>query len=97
MRDKSLTEMAATLFRGTDRVILTTLDNPRAASIDELLAVIPSEVKQAEIAHSSSVAEALQLARAVTPPEGVICITGSLHLIGKAQELLKMTNLTHQD
>ena len=41
MRDKALAEIAATLFPLANKLILTELDNPRAATLEALLAVIP--------------------------------------------------------
>jgi dihydrofolate synthase/folylpolyglutamate synthase len=89
MRDKTLSEMTAALFPRADRVILTTLDNPRAASIDALVAVVPEDFDQGRILLAFSVDEALQLARTVTPTDGVVCVTGSLYLIGATQQALR--------
>jgi dihydrofolate synthase/folylpolyglutamate synthase len=89
MRDKALSEMIGILFPRSDKVILTTLDNSRAASIDELLTATPPSFDKSNIATASTVAEAVATAREVTPTSGIVCITGSLHLIGEAQNLLK--------
>jgi dihydrofolate synthase/folylpolyglutamate synthase len=89
MRDKALDEMMRTLFPKAAEVILTSLDNPRAASLAELWAAIPKDFPQSKIAAAANVAEALAVARSITAPNGTVCITGSLHLIGKAQELLR--------
>lgn len=85
MRDKALREMTAALFPRADKVILTTLDNPRAASIDALVAVVPEDFDRERILRAFSVDDALQLTRTVTPTDGVVCVTGSLYLIGAAQ------------
>ena len=89
MRDKALNEMTATLFPRGDKVILTTLDNPRAASIDALVAAVPENFDNGRILAASSVDEALQLAQTVTPTNGLVCVTGSLYLIGAAQQVLR--------
>jgi dihydrofolate synthase/folylpolyglutamate synthase len=89
MRDKALPEMMRALFPKVARVILTTVDNPRAASIEELIAAVPEGLGQLDILRASNVSEALELAREITPPNGVVCVTGSLHLIGAAQEQLR--------
>jgi len=89
MRDKALSEMTAALFPRADRVILTTLDNPRAASIDALVAVVPEDFDQARVLRAATVAEALQRARTVTPTDGLVSVTGSLYLIGAAQQVLR--------
>lgn len=91
MRDKALNEMMRILIRKTDRVILTTIDNPRAASIAELMAALDEDTDRLNVEPCATVAEALERARQITPPNGIVCVTGSLHLIGQAQELLRAT------
>jgi dihydrofolate synthase/folylpolyglutamate synthase len=87
MRDKALSEMAATLFPRADELILTSLDNPRAATVEMLMTAVPVGFDKA-VRPASSVVEALRLARDATPPDGLICVTGSLYLVGAVQELL---------
>src|SRR5258706_5609601 len=41
MRDKALAEMAATLFPKANELILTRLDNPRAATAEKLMSAMP--------------------------------------------------------
>jgi dihydrofolate synthase/folylpolyglutamate synthase len=89
MGDKALPEMAATLFPNADELILTKLDNPRAASLDMLMAAVPKDFNNERVQHASSVSEALRLAREVTPTNGLICVTGSLYLVGAVQQALK--------
>jgi len=89
MQDKALDEMTAVLFSRADKVILTTLDNPRAASVEALVAALPEGFDQAGVLRASSVDEALQLARMVTPAGGLVCVTGSLYLVGAAQAALR--------
>jgi dihydrofolate synthase/folylpolyglutamate synthase len=93
LRDKDLSEMAQILFplfdstggRPHDHIVVTPIDNPRAASLDDLQAAagrldIPVRAAQ----HP---AEALALARSLTPAEGIILATGSVYLIGALREL----------
>jgi dihydrofolate synthase/folylpolyglutamate synthase len=89
MRDKALDEIAAILFPRADAVILTALDNPRAASVDSLRAAVPDSFDEGRVWRSSTVDEALQLAKRITPASGLVCITGSLYLVGAAQHALK--------
>ena len=89
MRDKPLSEIAAILFPAARQVILTELDNPRAATLEDLKAAAPPGLDQTSLHDSKSVAEALQIARRVTGPDGLILITGSLYLVGAAQETLR--------
>jgi dihydrofolate synthase/folylpolyglutamate synthase len=89
MRDKRLTEIAATLFPKANRLILTGIDNPRAASLDDLENAMPPNFDRAAIRTAASPHEALQLAGDLTNEEGLILITGSLYLVGAIQEILK--------
>ena len=92
MRDKELVEMMASLFPRADKVILASPDNPRAASVVELMAALPEDLDQASIIGSSSVRDAIEVARQITPTNGIVCVTGSLHLVGTIQEMLGQTN-----
>jgi dihydrofolate synthase/folylpolyglutamate synthase len=89
MRDKALEEMAAILFPRAHEIILTSLDNPRAANIEMLMAAVPVNFDQVSVRLASSAEEAVRLARKVTPSDGLICVTGSLYLVGAIQEILR--------
>jgi dihydrofolate synthase/folylpolyglutamate synthase len=89
MKDKKLTEMAATLFPKADELILTKLDNPRAATVEMLMSAVPPGFDKARPRPASSAQEAAKIARAVTAPDGLVCVTGSLYLIGAIQEGLR--------
>jgi len=96
MSDKALPGMAATLFPKADELILTKLDNPRAASVEMLMAAVPKDFNKARVYQASSVIEALRRAREVTPANGLICVTGSLYLVGAIQQALKeSTSIAH--
>jgi dihydrofolate synthase/folylpolyglutamate synthase len=88
MRDKALSEMTAILFPAVESVILTELDNPRGASVDSLQAVTPSHFDQSRIHRARSVADAWRIARQITDEHSMIVVTGSLYLVGAAQEIL---------
>jgi dihydrofolate synthase / folylpolyglutamate synthase len=87
MRDKDLTEMAAALFPLARRVILTEFENPRAASSETLARAAPPGFDPGRITLTSSPGEALRVAREQTPPQGIICVTGSLYLVGEVMKL----------
>lgn len=93
MSDKRLAEMATILFPGVDYLILTQPDNARSASVESLQAVAENLVRGEKILAVPRVTEALNTARAVTPPNGVICVTGSLYLLG---ELLLHSGEAHK-
>jgi len=92
MRDKALSEMATTLFPKAHELILTELNNPRAANIETLRSVVPVSFDEARLRFASSAAEAVQFARDVTPSDGLICVTGSLYLIGAIKATLRKGN-----
>ena len=89
MRDKPLNEIAAILFPASREVILTQLDNPRAATVEDLKSAAPPDLDQTNLHEARSVGEALQIAGRVTGADGLILITGSLYLVGAAQERLE--------
>ncbi len=88
MRDKALQEMASTLFSKVDKLILTQFDNPRAAGLDALKAALPEGFDERGVRLAASAEEALRIALELTPGDGIICVTGSLYLIGVIQQLL---------
>lgn len=87
MRDKKLDQIAAILFPIVDCLILTPIDNPRAASV-ETLAPLAQRFCRGRVIQSGSSAEAVRTAIAETPSRGLICVTGSLYLIGETRPLI---------
>ena len=87
MRDKHLEQMGEILFSCADTLILTTINNPRSATIERLQEVA-GRFARGRVFTSESSAAALHIARAETPPEGLICIAGSLYLIGELRPLI---------
>ncbi|MEP6912027.1 MAG: folylpolyglutamate synthase/dihydrofolate synthase family protein [bacterium] len=88
MNDKRLEEIAAILFPAADRLILTQPDNPRAADVSRLQDLAANIVDSEKITAVPSVGQAFQLAKDVTPPDGLICITGSLYLLGEIKAIM---------
>jgi dihydrofolate synthase/folylpolyglutamate synthase len=93
LRDKDLTEMARILFslfdatggRPRDHIVFAPIQNARAASVDEMMQVAAAMDVPA---HAANVpAEALALARELTPPGGLIVATGSIYLVGALRDL----------
>jgi dihydrofolate synthase/folylpolyglutamate synthase len=89
MNDKQLDEVGEFLFPAADKVVLTKPNNPRAADLDVLQKLAGRFVQGENLFATSSVSEAIQRAKAITPPGGMICITGSLYLIGEIKALIK--------
>ena len=101
LADKQIDEMARILLplfdptsgdpaRRRDRILLAPITSPRAATVDQLLAVAHALDIPAHAA--PHVAAALQQAQALTPPDGVIVATGSVYLIGELRALALNSN-----
>jgi dihydrofolate synthase/folylpolyglutamate synthase len=89
MRDKELAEIAAILFPAARRLILAEPASPRAATLEMLVDALPHDyASQTEVTLAKSLREALSHAREQTPRDELICVTGSLYLVGEAQSLL---------
>jgi len=86
MRDKALHEMAAILFPVAVRIVLTPLDNPRAATVEAMESAAPSDFDRSKLFRATSVDDAIRIAREMTPPTALIVVTGSLYLIGAIQK-----------
>ena len=88
MRDKALNEMATILFPAAHELIFTRIENRRAASLEMMKSIVP-QTFTGPVHHTNSVREALRLAEKVTRPDGLICVTGSLYLVGEVQQSLR--------
>jgi dihydrofolate synthase/folylpolyglutamate synthase len=87
MRDKAIAEIASILFPLAERVIASRPDNPRAASAHEIAEL--GAPTQTEILEEENVSAALDQARLLAGSGGVVVITGSIYLVGKALEILQ--------
>lgn len=94
MKDKKLREIAAILFPTADQLILTSPDNPRAAGLADLHCLAETIVDQKNILAAPSVRQALCRAQEVTPNGGLICVTGSLYLIGEVKAIINASSLS---
>jgi dihydrofolate synthase/folylpolyglutamate synthase len=87
MSNKKLDQIAATLFPLADCLVLTTIENPRAAAL-ELLRSLAERYARGAVIETTSSTEAIHTALTQTPPEGLICVTGSLYLLGETRPLI---------
>jgi dihydrofolate synthase/folylpolyglutamate synthase len=94
MKDKKLREIAAVLFPSADHLILTEPDNPRAAGIADLYRLAETIVDPEKILAATSVKQALCWAKEATPSGGLICVTGSLYLVGEVKAILNASLLS---
>jgi dihydrofolate synthase / folylpolyglutamate synthase len=88
MKDKKLEEIGGILFPVANDLILTQPHNPRAAGIAELEGVAARIIDTKKIHMALTPNEALQKAKDLTPPDGIICVTGSLYLVGEFKALI---------
>ena len=97
LRDKDLGEMARILFplfdstsgdpaRARDHIVLAPIANPRAAAVEDLLAA----ARELDVpAHAAPhLAGALAQAHAITPPGGILVVTGSVYLVGEIRRMV---------
>jgi len=89
MRDKDLSRIAPILFPKAETLILTKPNNERSMETSELLKIVPTAFDQKNIKLAETVAEAITTAKLITKETELILITGSLYLVGEAQEILK--------
>ncbi len=94
MRDKQLGEIAAILFPKVDQLILTPVENPRSASVTELELLARDVMGNRPVYTTESAAEAFQKARKITPAEAMICVTGSLYLVGEIKAAITSERLS---
>ena len=91
MRDKQLDQIGDILFPVADVLILTPVENPRGASI-EMLRPAANRFARGTVIETDSSADALRVAVEKTPSEGLICVAGSLYLIGEVRpSILRMS------
>ncbi len=86
MRDKPIQEMAEILFPIAEQVVVTHVNNPRAATADEIMGA--GSRTGAHLHPEQSVPDALAKAIELTGPQGAIVVTGSIFLVGEAMAAL---------
>ena len=86
LRDKAIADMAQILFPLFDRVVVTPVDSPRGASMEDLLAA--ASATGCHAIASQDAADALAQAWGITPADGLVVVAGSVYLVGKARSLL---------
>jgi dihydrofolate synthase/folylpolyglutamate synthase len=88
MNDKDIAGIAREIFPLADKIIFTKIDERRAATMDGLAAFLPESVKEWSV--TDTVEQAFTIARSVTSNDDMICVAGSLHLVGAIKKLLLM-------
>lgn len=87
MGDKDFQACVRKIAPLCSRLIFTRPESLRSATPDQLVLALPEEVRE-KCLSSASVEDALSQAYALAGNDDVICIAGSLYLIGRARSLL---------
>jgi dihydrofolate synthase / folylpolyglutamate synthase len=85
MRDKNLSEIAGILFPKAEKLIFTSPDNPRSIKAKDLLEFLPEDFPREKVFVTETVADALKIAAQISNENNLICVTGSLYLIGEVK------------
>jgi dihydrofolate synthase/folylpolyglutamate synthase len=88
MRDKAIREITEILFPIARHVIVTHANNPRSASPDEIRQAAARVAAGIDIVEAENVASALNRARNVAGPGGLVVVTGSIYVVGEAMQEL---------
>jgi dihydrofolate synthase/folylpolyglutamate synthase len=86
MRDKQLERIGEILFPLADNLVLTEIDNSRAASL-ETLEPIATRLARGTVTSYKTVLDAHHAVLRNRTAAGLICVTGSLYLIGEWKQL----------
>lgn len=87
MGDKDIDQMASALFDSARTVVLTRVRDSRAAGNARLGEAALNRARN--VIFTETVKQAISWARSVTPPDGLVCVAGSLHLVGEVKRLIE--------
>lgn len=92
MRDKDRSGFFRVILPCADELVLTQAALPRAATIEELRGSLGDRAPSAH--EAPLVADALAIARRLAAPDDLICVTGSLMLVGELKAVLRGCELS---
>ena len=87
MADKDLQTTLQVIAPLAETIIFTRPESERSATAQQLRDILPAIMQQKAVL-TSSVQEAIDKARDMATPDDLICIAGSLYLVGAARQLL---------
>jgi dihydrofolate synthase/folylpolyglutamate synthase len=87
MGDKDIDHMAVELFDAARTVVLTRVRDSRAAGNARLGEAALNRARN--VIFTETVKQALSWARSVSPRDGLVCVAGSLHLVGEVKRLME--------
>jgi dihydrofolate synthase/folylpolyglutamate synthase len=86
LKDKPIDELAQILFPLFRKVIVTAVDSPRSASVEDLLAAARNT--GADVEAAADAVSAVERALQTTPFDGLLVVTGSVYLVGEVRPLV---------
>ncbi|MEZ4550458.1 MAG: Mur ligase family protein [Desulfobacterales bacterium] len=89
--DKPYESILQSLLPACDRVILTEPEIDRRLPAERLLPYTTALIKDTMV--QKNVADAVATAVNITPPDGAICIAGSLYVVGEAMQALRNSGI----
>jgi dihydrofolate synthase/folylpolyglutamate synthase len=88
MRDKAIREIGEILFPIASQVVLTSANNPRAATPEEIREAAARVASGSDLQEAEDVAEALAKVKKLAGGNGLVVITGSIYIVGEAMRIL---------
>jgi dihydrofolate synthase / folylpolyglutamate synthase len=86
LKDKPIDELAQILFPLFRKVVVTAVDSPRSASVEDLLAAARNT--GADVEAAADAVSAVERALQTTPVDGLLVVTGSVYLVGEVRPLV---------
>ncbi|HHD57179.1 MAG TPA: bifunctional folylpolyglutamate synthase/dihydrofolate synthase [Desulfobulbaceae bacterium] len=93
MADKDISQTLATMAPLADHIIFTRPESERSAMPEDLLARLPDQY-QSLAETQDHVEQALQRAAGLAGKDDLICVAGSLYLVGRARQILRGEQVT---
>ncbi len=87
MGDKDVAATLNAIAPLADRIIFTRPESERSAMVEQLVAILPEE-ERSKTQSAPTVKEALALAAEMAQSGDLICVAGSLYLVGAARKIL---------
>ncbi|MDG4476416.1 bifunctional folylpolyglutamate synthase/dihydrofolate synthase [Thiovibrio frasassiensis] len=87
MADKDVAATLTAIAPLADRIIFTRPESERSATVAQLTAILPEE-DRAKAQGAATVAESLAMAADLADSGDLICVAGSLYLVGAARKIL---------
>ncbi len=85
LKDKPVAEMAQILFPLFSKLVVTAVDSPRSASVEDLL--VAARATGSEVEAAEGAINAVERALQLTPAHGLVVVTGSVYLVGQVRTL----------